>query len=176
MMLNIAVHALPKTPKMIIKSIKNNTPFSLLLIDRFNNDKSLTILNNQTIEANFEIIGSKNIIINGSLSEILAKEAQFIIKKIDQNNVIVPDQEAYLNINLFLGGIDDGSGVICGTLGSTTFKFTMAGKKGGCTMSSSMVKNSSCDSIEISIEFYTNPKDIQNDVFKIYGNCNLNEK
>lgn len=166
----------PMMPQMVIKTIQNNTPYTLRLTDRFNTNKALIIDAGQTLEANFEIIGSKNVIIQGSMRAILAEEAQFIIQKLDVAGNPVADNEAYLNLCTVPGGVNDGSGFITGTIGSIVFKFFMAGKQGGCLMSSGRLKNNSCNLIEINLVLNADESDVQNDVFRLYSEYSLNEK
>ena len=173
---NLMAEAQPKMPKMVIKTIKNDTPFNLLLADRFNSGKSIIIAAGQTLESNLEIIGAKNVIINGSMSEIMAEKAQFVIKKLDTSSNVEPEKEAYINMCTVPGGVNDGSNIITGTPGTVAFKFFMAGKKGGCGMSSGRLKNDTCALLEINLEFYMQESDIKNDIFRLFGDYAVVEK
>lgn len=76
-------------PSLIIKTVYNNTPYDILLVDKCVNS-SVILPAGQTVEVNFKV-NSQN---------VRAKGAQYVFKKLDQNGNSRPDQEAYFNFHM----------------------------------------------------------------------------
>ncbi len=163
-------------PAIIIRSIKNNTRYDFLLLDRFNKKTALKILSGQTVDTSLITNNKNNIVLRGSMVDIMAKKAQYIFKRIDENGESVPHEEVYLNIHASAGGVDDGSGIISGTPGSVILKFFMAGSKGGCIMTSERLQNAQCKVGEFSLELGSDEDADRENVFRIQVGGTLIEK
>ncbi|MDP3788296.1 MAG: hypothetical protein Q8Q60_03190 [Candidatus Chromulinivorax sp.] len=167
---NLITLASSEKPNMVIKSITNNTPYRLKFIDRFDNDSRI-IEAGSTIPINYSIENSKNIVIQGYFKEILSKEAQFLILKLTENNSTESNKESYVNMTITPGGIDDGSGITIGTLGTNIFKFFMANAEGGCIMASETIKETPCDTVGIDLDLNISETNIAHNIFRLAGTC-----
>lgn len=117
-------------PNLIIKTIYNNTPHDILLVDRLGKNhwwyigkkSSIILPAGKTTEVNFTTNGQNNVIIQGSMSECMAQDAQYVFKKLDQDGNPEPDQEVYFNLHTT--GVNE----------SFALNHYVAGKNGGCQM------------------------------------------
>lgn len=135
-----AVESSLAMPTLKIRRVENHTPFDLGLIDRINNTGT-AISSMQGFEyTDYTITQSRNIVINGSMKDVMIDYAQFQIQSIDKNMQLTENCTSYMNICLLEGGINDGSGFITGTKGSIVLKFLFAGSNSGCVMSSGPLK------------------------------------
>lgn len=153
-------------PTMAIKSIKNDTEFDLIIIDRLSKNE-ITVLAGVTFDTSL-VINKKNVIINGSMIDILAEKSQFIIRK-SIAGIAEADTEVYLQLHASEGGVDNGSGIIIGMPGTIIFNFLMAGRQGGGTMSTKRFQNNACSTAEFDLHLFMNNG-------KIVGNGELIEK
>lgn len=176
----VGCEAAPKAPanRVIIKTLKNSTPYSILFVDRLSKNKSknsIVLPAGETTELNFESNGQNNVSLHGSMAQIMESKAQYAFKKLDEKGAPIPNQEVYLNISLAKGGVDDGSGIITGTPGTTVLKFFAAGKNGGCRMSSGRLQNNNCKSVEFELEIAISDEDIKNKIFRLDVGGEMNE-
>ena len=107
------------------------------------------------------------------MKEVMAKEAQYIIKKADSAD---NTQEVYVHMNVAQGGVNDGSGIVTGRLGSIIFKFLLAGKNGGCRMSSGALENNNNSSVEVSLNLTMLKWAAANNVFALDAEYTVEEK
>lgn len=133
-------------PKIIIRNIENNTSEDLVIIDRNSKDKEILIAAGKTVDAKI-VSNNNNVAIRGSMKDCMSEKAQFVIRQVTDK-----DQEVYLNVNVAPGGVNDGSGIISGTLGTTALKFLVAGKNGGMMMSSDTLKNNNNKTVEMNLK------------------------
>ena len=127
------------------------------------------------ITANVAVNSQNKVKIQGSMSAVMAKKAQYVIQKLDEAGNPEPDQEVYLNIETAPGGVNDGSGFITGRPGTTIVKFNMAGKNGGCAMSSSTLKNKNCKNVNFDLVLCMRPDDVENNVFRLFDDGEMTE-
>lgn len=165
-MLNATTNQLPK---LVIKKIINNTGHDLIIIDRLSK-KTKEIPANKTAEINLQA-SNKNVIIQGSMKDAMAQEAQYVIKK----NHGAPDDEAYLHVTLTEGGVNDGSGMIMGKLGSVILKFLLAGKNGGCQMSTNTLKRANTSLVETAITLSLSKRALKENIFGLDAEYTLEE-
>lgn len=146
-----SLHAV-QLPNIVVSSISNYTDENLIFKNRFTGD-NVVIPAGQTSYINFLLNNKRNIIINGSLKDVLSKDGQYLVQTVDSSGTII--QESYLHMSTLEGGIDDGTGIIIGAQGTTIFKFLFAGKNGGSQMSTKKIKNDATSVVEVNLEFYT---------------------
>lgn len=157
-------------PKLIINSIINYTPYDLVLFDRINHCY-FNLSAGLGYKYSYVIENYQNIVINGSMKDCMAPQAQFVIQAENLSDTIKNEQIYYLNLSAVPGGVDDGSGCITGALGTTALKFFMAGEISGCSMSSSCVKDCENNTIDLCLELYCDERDINNKNFRILAEC-----
>lgn len=133
-------------PLLIIKKVTNNTATDIVLLDRNNSNKPIAIPAQQSIDTSLNAT-TKNVIISGDMGTCMAQQAQYEVQPINSKN----DQGVYIHMNLFPGGVNDGSGIIVGDEGSLVLKFLLAGKKGGMQMQSRPLKKSDAKSVEVAL-------------------------
>jgi hypothetical protein len=171
---SFGLHAAPEVsvqiPKVIIKTIKNNTRYNLAFTDRLSG-ATITLPAGKTVEARFKVDNSRSVVIRGSMAEALAKEAQYVIKKLDTVGNAIPQKEVYLNLSALEGGINHGDGLICGARGTIALKFLMAGRAGGCIMSTR--KLTPCSQAEFNLELSMDEDDAKKDIFRLLGDAQL---
>jgi len=122
---------------LTITTIHNNTERELVIIDRFSR-QHVTLPAMSTTETSLTP-AHKNIVMRGDMVSRMAQQAQYLIKKASDYNVTT-EQEVYLNICLVPGGINDGSGIICGSPGTVIFKLIAVGMQGGHSMQSATLQ------------------------------------
>ena len=163
-------------PEIVIKSIKNLTPYNLLIVDRLSkNTIKAKIDAGETVDLHLKSTGLNKVVIMGSMSDVMEKKAQYVFKKLDDQGTPEPQQEVYLNIGLDKGGVNDGSGIIAGVPGSIVCKFFSAGKNGGCGMLSGSLKNSHCKTVEFDLVLYTNDASIAENIFRLSIDTEIRE-
>jgi hypothetical protein len=138
--------------KFILKTIKNSTCYDILLVDRLAEDKSIVLPASKTTTVEFEINNQNTVIMNGNMVDIMNKDAQYVFQKLDQNGNPELGQEVYFNMHTCPGGVNNGSNVIVGTLGSLILHFYVAGKNGGCTMNSGKINGDGYQTAEYTLE------------------------
>jgi hypothetical protein len=133
-------------PKLVIKKITNDTDHEILFIDTYAKNKSVTIAAHQTAAVDLHVSTDST---KGDMRECMAEKAQYIARKAgDQNN----EHDVYIHMNLTPGGVDDGSGFITGSLGSTVVTFLLASAQGSCAKASQNLKENFGSYIEASLE------------------------
>ncbi len=157
-------------PKLILKSIINETGHDIVLTDTLTK-KTMAIAAGATAQLNLPAT-DKNVVISGNMREIMARAAQYLIKKADATD---NNQEVYMHMNLAQGGIDDGSGMITGKLGTIIFKFLLAGKNGGCQMGSQTLTNTQ-NSVAVSLKLSVLKRAQEENRFAINADYSLEEK
>lgn len=158
LLITVALNAnvLNQPSKIIINTIHNDSSYSLKLTDRLTlNSLPLTIQPGQTIQTSIDLNNAKKVVIMGNMKDIMANEAQYLIQKIEQDGTVNSNEEVYLNIHTCPGGVDDGSGIICGKVGTTVMNFLMAGKQGGCIMSSGRLPENDNATSNFKLTFFT---------------------
>ena len=142
-------------PKPIIKTIQNNTPYNLLLVDRLVKNNSVILPAGKTIEVNFRANGQHKVIINGNMSECMAKDAQYVFKKLDQNGNPELDQEVYYNLHM------------AGTNELFHLDLYGAGKNGGCTLRGHTVNAGGGQTVKFDLELSVYKEYAQTNLFKM---------
>lgn len=157
--------------RMIIKEIKNYTPWTLVLENRFKPQNPLHI-DKAEVENN-ELVPTKvstNIEINldrtysgfGNLRDILSKYAQFIVSRHPYlaHNQFDPS-EFFLDFGLMEGG-QAWANVSCGDSGDKVFKVLYGGKIKGAGIQLLNLHTNTEDCVyEITINFFTNQEGIE---------------
>lgn len=156
-----------RMPEITIKTIKNETDFDITIIDRLTK-KEITVPANTLAETPLKIKNYRNVVINGSMTDILAEKSQYVIRKVVAG-VAETESEVYLQLHASEGGVDNGSGIITGMPGTIVFNFLMAGKLGGCTMSTRRLQNVDCKVAEFNLRLFINNE-------KLTGNGEFVEK
>ncbi|MBA3954223.1 hypothetical protein H0X48_02810 [Candidatus Dependentiae bacterium] len=180
------IYAKPRThkeavqgPQLFIKTVKNDTPFNILMVDRLASDpktNSITIIAGQKVAVNFQANRQHAVSIRGSMSETMARYAQYTFIKLDTDGKPMANQEVYLNLNTAPGGVDNGSGIISGIRGTRVLNFYVAGQNGGCSMETGPFKNSVCKQVEFDLRLSISEKDIAANIFRMYIDSERTEK
>ena len=135
----------PQLPAVVIRNITNDTVEDITVSDRSNKSREILIAAGKTVDINLKS-NNQNVAITGNMRDEMAEKAQFVIKKATDKA-----QEVYLNVNAAPGGVNDGSRIIMGTLGTIALKFLLAGKNGGYLMDSDTLKNN-CKKVDVNIK------------------------
>ena len=162
---SIATDTATQSPQIFIKTIHNTTPYNILLVDKLAKNKSILLPIGQSTEVNFIINNNNAVILNGSMTDNMSKQAQYVFKKLDQDDQPELNQEVYFNLHTAPGGVSNG-GITVGTPGSTILHFYVAGKNGGCMMNSGKIDTES-QIKEFELALTMNKKDIQANIFKV---------
>lgn len=156
-----------KYPTILIKTVHNHTPYNLMLVDRLARNVSAIIPSGEKVEVALTSNGMNKVVIQGSLSDVMAKKAQYVFIKLNEQGTPEMDQEVYLNIACTPGGVNDGSNFIVGTKGSTVLEFYVAGKRGGAQIWKGPLKNSHCKSVECDLNLYLPETATEEGVFRL---------
>lgn len=157
-------------PNVVIRNIQNDTQEDITISDRSNKSREILIAAGKTVDVSLKS-NNNNVAIQGSMKDCMAEKAQFVIKKATDK-----DQEVYLNVNAAQGGVNDGSGMISGRLGTIALKFLLAGKNGGCIMDSGTLKNNNCKEVDINIKLALMARAIKENKFVLSAEHSVNEK
>jgi len=157
-------------PRLIFASIINYTPYDLVLIDRVNG-YYFDLPAQQGADYSYGIENHRNVVIDGSMQDCMMSQAQFILQAENLSDDVKNEQVYYLNICAVPGGVNDGSNIIVGALGTIALKFCMAGEVSGCLMSTSCVKDCENNTIKLCLELYCDERDINNKNFRILAEC-----
>jgi len=157
-------------PSLIFASIINYTPYDLVLIDRING-YYFDLPAQQGADYSYGIENHRNVVIDGSMQDCMMSQAQFILQAENLSDDVKNEQVYYLNICAVPGGVNDGSNIIVGALGTIALKFCMVGEVSGCLMSTSCVKDCENNTIKLCLELYCDERDINNKNFKILAEC-----
>ncbi|MBV8661443.1 MAG: hypothetical protein JO129_04835 [Candidatus Dependentiae bacterium] len=172
---SFADESVEKIPCLIIKSVTNYSPYDLAFIDRSNNWYFILKAESK-VGISCCIEDYENIVIANDLFEKMHEYAQVAIVKMEQNGELSNNNGSFLNMNVMPGGIDDGSGFVTGPVDSTIVKFLMVASDGSCTMSAATLKDHECNEIEIHISFSIDPENVRNNIFRIQGSFEIEEK
>jgi len=164
-------------PRIIITSVVNQTPYDLAIIDVVN-DWNFAVSSYKYVRLTDAILENyKNIVFSGNLFNCLHdNHAQIEIRKIEASGFISQDSAVLLNMSVMPGGVNDGSIITTGTLGSLVFKFFMAGPNGGAHLSSGRLENSNCKEIEVQLVLSSDRSDVEKGIFKVFGSYEIVEK
>lgn len=162
-----SLFAASKTPDIFIKTIRNTTPYDILLVDRLAKNNSVILPARKTTEMRFKVNDQNRVIINGSMADCMGRDAQYVFIKLDQNSNPEPGQEVYFNMYISPGGMDNGSGCTTGTLGSLSLNFYVAGKNGGCMMNCRRVDVNGSERAEFELELSMSATDIGSNLFRM---------
>lgn len=157
-------------PTIFIRTITNNTPYSVKLIDRLSQSwlgkKEIILKPGETTPINYQTNNDNNITLFGSMKDIMKKDAQFLLQRLNEKCATEENKESYLNITASEGGINR-NGIISGKAGTVATNFHAASKEGGCTMRSGTVAIDNCTVINYNITIEISEEDIHNDIFRI---------
>lgn len=163
-------------PTVVIKTIKNCTCYNLIVIDRLQENTAVSILAGEEIETDFLVENNRKFVISGSTSQFMAREAQYVIKRLDETDMIVLENEVYLNIHSNQVKAKDLKGNFIYLTDAKTINFFMAGNKGGLTLSSYKFLNPSSKFAEFKLLLYMQESDINYDLFRLYANYKVIER
>lgn len=153
-------------PKLIIKTIYNTTKYDILFVDKLALDKTVMLPAGKIVEVNFIANDQNVIVLNGSMAEVMGEKAQYVFKKLDKENNPEVNQEVYFNMSMTSGGVNNGSGIVAGTFGSTVLNYYVAGKNGGCMMQSGRI-DTDCQAVEFELELTINEEDVRANKFRM---------
>jgi len=157
-------------PKIFIRTITNNTPYNVKLTDRLAQSwlgkKEVILKSGETTSVNYQTSNSNDIVIFGRMSDIMGKDAQFLLQRLNEKHAAEENKESYLNITASEGGINR-NGFISGRAGTVTTNFNAASKDGGCTMNSGSIKTKDCTIVYYDITIEVSEKDHNNDIFRV---------
>jgi len=163
-------------PRIIIRSVVNKTPYDLAFVDVVN-DWSFTALAYTQVTLNDAVVENyKNIVFVGNAFDCLNGEAQIEIVKVEASGIFSQDYGAFLNMCVVPGGINDGSNIVSGSIGSLIFKFMMAGSHGGACISSNVLKNNEYQDVEVELTLSSIPNSLDSNVFGISSSYEIVEK
>jgi hypothetical protein len=168
-----SLFAASKTPDLFIKTIRNTTPYDILLVDRLTKNNSVILPARKTTETSFKVNDQNRVIMNGNMADCMGKDAQYVFIKLDQNGNPEPGQEVYFNMYISPGGVDNGSGFTTGTLGSLSLNFYVAGKNGGCMMNCRKIDVNENEIAEFELELSMSAIDIRSNLFRMNINGKL---
>lgn len=157
-------------PKLIFTSIINYTPYDLVLFDRVNRGY-FDLPAERGADYSYVFENYSNVVIDGSMKDCMIYQAQFIVQAENLPDDVANEQIYYLNICAVPGGVNDGSNIIVGALGTIALKFLMAGSISGCNMSSSCVKDCENNTIKLCLELFCDERDVKNKNFRILAKC-----
>lgn len=81
-----------------------------------------------------------------------------------------------MNICVVAGGIDDGSRMVTGILGSLVVKFFMASSLKGCHIDSRMLTKQPCQLVNVDLVLTSQSEDLAEGVFRINGSVQFCEQ
>jgi len=154
-------------PKMVINKIENQTLYKIAVLDRLHKFKQICVLQpKQTLSYfDFTIKDSRNIIFSGSLKDNLRDYGQFSFIEMNNNDEMLLDRESYINFAMMPGGVNDGSNITSGQIGSCVFKFMTANETEGCTFNSVTLEKKSCDCVKIDLQLTITNENLKQNKF-----------
>jgi hypothetical protein len=169
---NVAPKEKPRQrPKVILTSIKNDTPSDLLLVDRLADPETTCAWHlraGKTTKLNLQVNTATAIVMDKSMTEVMLKDAQYVLISLGQSGAQRPDQEVYFNLHLAQGGIDDGSGIITGSLGTTWLRLNVVDKKGSCSRQSNLIQNPACKRLKFELVLELDEDRLEYDQFPLH--------
>jgi len=142
-------------PDLVIKTIRNTTPYDILLIDRLPKDKSIILPAGKIVEVDFVANSQNAVVINGNMADVMEQKAQYAFKKLARNGAPELNQEVYFNLHM------------AGTNESCAFNFYVAGKNGGCSLISRRFSFDENLIVEFELTLSMSEENIRANVFKM---------
>jgi len=163
-------------PKVIKTSIKNVTSSNLLLVDRLADPETTCAWHlpaGKTTTLKLQVNIANAIVMNESMTEIMLRDAQYVLIRLGQSGAQMPDHEVYFNFHLAQGGIDDGSGFIAGELGTTWLQLNVVDKKGSRSRQSNLIRNPACKGLKFELVLELDENRLKYDQFPLHIDSTL---